>query len=389
MWAAFCLVIAIAFLAFAVDWGYIVVTESELQNAADAGALSGARALPDGRPAAIAAAQSWAAKNVAAGSSVVTVASEDVEIGLWDDDTATFEVLPVSSSESPNAVRVTCRRTTPRGNSLKLFFAPVIGTSHAQLTASAVAAINRDRCGLVVGLDYVNVKNGHIDSYDSALGSYEQQAPRSNGSVCSNGPIEIGPVGTVDGDALPGKKHTVNRPGQVTGRTTPRKTSIKWKPIDHSDVSANNHNDFLSPGQFKNGRVTLSGTQVLTLEPGTYFFPAGIQMSGSSRIEVTGPTRIVMGGNSTITGGGIVNSTGTAANLRIDLTGGSATFSGNSDFYADIYGPTATVELNGNAAFYGAIFAERVELGGNASQIHGDEALRREHDETARSKLKQ
>jgi Flp pilus assembly protein TadG len=137
--AALCLIIVIAFLAFAIDIGYMVVTESQLQNAADSGALSAARALPSGRPAAVDAARSWAAKNVAAGASVATVASQDVEIGLWDRTTASFSVLPESSTTSPNAVRVSCRRSSARGNPLRLFFAPVIGTSQADLTARAIA----------------------------------------------------------------------------------------------------------------------------------------------------------------------------------------------------------------------------------------------------------
>lgn len=388
VWAACSLVVSIAFLAFAVDWGYIVVTESELQNAADAGALSGARSLPEGRAAAIAAAQRWASKNTAAGRYVSTVAAEDIEIGVWDHDTAAFTVLPANSSETPDAVRVTCRRIAARGDALTLFFAPVIGTDKAELTASAIAAIKRDRCGVIVGLDSVDVKNGHIDSYDSSLGTYKQQSPRANGDVCSNGSIEIGSVGSIEGNAMPGPGHTVSSPDQVTGRTTPRTTKIKWKPVDMTGVASNN-NDLLSKGQLKNGRLQLSGGQVLTLPPGTYYFPAGIQMTGTSRIDVTGPTRIIMGGNSSVSGAGIVNQTQAAANLRIDITDGSADLRGNSAFYADIYGPTASVKINGNAGFYGAVFGKRVELTGNASEIHGDEALRREYDETARSKLMQ
>lgn len=382
------LVVTIGFLAFSIDFGYMVVTESELQNAADSGALSGARALPDGRETAIAAAQLWAAKNVAAGQSVAIKVSEDVEIGLWDDDTASFMVLPASSSESPNAVRVTCQRTATRGNPLNLFFAPINGTKNASLTASAIAAINRDRCGVIVGLDYVDVKNGKIDSYDSDLGSYAQQSPRQHGDVCSDGPITLGSSGAIKGDALPGAGFAVNSPNKVTGRTAPRSTKIKWKPVDLSGVQ-NNNNNSISPGQLRNGQLSLTGGTVLTLQPGTYYFPAGIQMSGTSRIELTGPTRIVMGGNSSVGGNGIVNATQRAVNLRIDITDGSAFFGGNSALYADIYGPTAALQISGNAGFYGAAFGKNVTLQGSASQIHGDEALRREYDETARSVLKQ
>jgi Flp pilus assembly protein TadG len=136
--AAVFLVVVIAFMAFSIDYGYIVVTESDLQNAADAGAMSGARALNDGREEAILAAKNWAGKNIAAGQAVA-VADEDVEIGRWDADAATFTVLPANSSDAPNAVRVTCRRTSGRGNPLNLFFAPIIGTDSANLTVSAIA----------------------------------------------------------------------------------------------------------------------------------------------------------------------------------------------------------------------------------------------------------
>ena len=83
--AAMCLVIVFVFLAFTIDYGYIVVAESELQNAADVGALSGARALhdDDGREAAVAAAIKWVGLNTVAGQNVILDAEEDIEIGSW------------------------------------------------------------------------------------------------------------------------------------------------------------------------------------------------------------------------------------------------------------------------------------------------------------------
>ena len=140
VWAAICLVVVISFLAFSLDYGYIVVTESELQNAADAGALSAVNALSDGRDAVVAAAEEWVAKNTAAGEAVALVTEEDVELGYWDKDTATFTVIPAGSPQVLNAVRVTCRRTSARENSLKLFFAPILGVDRADLTVSAIAS---------------------------------------------------------------------------------------------------------------------------------------------------------------------------------------------------------------------------------------------------------
>jgi Flp pilus assembly protein TadG len=385
--AAFCMALVLVFLAFSVDWGYLTVTESDLQNAADAGALSGARALPDGRSAAIAAAQDWAARNFAAGESVGTSVSEDIEIGLWETGTATFTILPDDASESPNAVRVTCRRTAARGNAVNLFFAPLIGTDSADVEASAIAIVLRNRCGVVVGLDTVDVGNGHIDSYNSSAGTYFQQSPGQNGHVCSDGAITLGPVGTIAGNAAPGAGFTVNEPDQVTGDTTPRSTPIKWNPIDQTGVSTDNENDTVSSGNLNNGRLRVVGNQTLTLNPGTYYFPNGIEVLGTSTIVVTGATRIVMGGDSFIAGNGIVNAAQVPANLRIDIVNGAAEFTGNSAFHADVYGPTADVSVEGNAGFFGAIFGKTVRLNGNAAEVHGDEALQREYDETMRSKL--
>jgi Mg-chelatase subunit ChlD len=96
--------------------------------------------LSDGREAVLAAAQTWAAKNTAAGQAVALVTSEDVELGVWEKDTASFRVIPENSTETPSAVRVTCRRTSARGNSLKLFFAPLLGVDEADLTVSAIAS---------------------------------------------------------------------------------------------------------------------------------------------------------------------------------------------------------------------------------------------------------
>lgn len=138
--AAICLVGLLGVAAFPIDWGFIEVTRVELQNAADAAAMAGARALPDGREAAITAASVWAGQNKAAGEQVSLVGNEDVEVGEWDEESGTFTALAAPSAGA-NAVRVTCRRTAERGNPLQLFLAPVIGTDAVSLKADAVAVI--------------------------------------------------------------------------------------------------------------------------------------------------------------------------------------------------------------------------------------------------------
>ena len=175
--AALCLIIVIAFLAFSIDFGQLAVAESNLQNAADAAALSAARALPN-RELAIAAAIEWAEKNNTGTSGTPLVSTEDIEIGTWDEETALFTVVPEGDNTTLDAVRVTCHRTAERGNSIRLFFAPVIGTNNASVMASAIARRDRTSCGGIIGLlkIYFNDRvSGHFtftDSYDSGQGEY-------------------------------------------------------------------------------------------------------------------------------------------------------------------------------------------------------------------------
>ena len=124
--SCFFLVIAFAFLAFVVDIGRIVTARAELQNAADAAAMSAARDLRLGPSAARIAAVNLAALNNAAGVSVSVDGTLDVEIGDWDEDAATFTVLTGSDENQGNAVRVRCQRAASRGNGLGLFISPLL-----------------------------------------------------------------------------------------------------------------------------------------------------------------------------------------------------------------------------------------------------------------------
>ena len=86
--AAFLLVFVFAMVAFAVDVGYIVHVDTELQRTADACAMAAVRRLPD-QDAATAAAQYIAAQNK--GTEGPDLSVSDVQFGTWDRDTATFE----------------------------------------------------------------------------------------------------------------------------------------------------------------------------------------------------------------------------------------------------------------------------------------------------------
>jgi Flp pilus assembly protein TadG len=144
-------------LAFAIDWGYVVVIQSDLQSAADAAALAGAGPLMDGyvlynlpnqtsmqqtvvlnqaKAAAAAAAIQYASYN-SAGVQSLTLNQSDIEFGFTDANGNYSN----NSDNFPNTIKVTLRRDGTANGPLGLFFGPAIGTSSTNLSASAAATI--------------------------------------------------------------------------------------------------------------------------------------------------------------------------------------------------------------------------------------------------------
>ncbi len=119
--------------AFAVDLARIYNGVNEMQTGADAAALAGALRLqrvPGFSP--VTQTQAFASGNTAFGTPL-SIASGDVEPGLWDPTNSSF-TTPVAWTVA-NAVRVTARRTPA------LAFGGVMARSNVTATRSAVAWI--------------------------------------------------------------------------------------------------------------------------------------------------------------------------------------------------------------------------------------------------------
>jgi Flp pilus assembly protein TadG len=392
--ACILLIMMFAFVAFAVDIGLMVTTQAELQNAADSSALSGARVLRNSPGQARVAARTLAEANDAAGEQVSLNPGEDVEIGNWDKDTATFTVLTGAGENQGNAVRVTCRRTAERGNPLNLFFAQLLGKGSADLTTVAIARMGVSKCGHFVGINSAKVAGGYVDSYDSSLGTYDSQSPGDEGHVCSNGDIDVQNA-IVNGDALPGEDHDVSVSGQgdVTGTTDPHPPKT-FAPIDIGDADTVNDNDLLTATAWKNGgdNISISSSSSATFPGGTLYIPGSVNINGELRIE--GPTKIYVMGDVAIAGQGIINESQLPADLQIFILGtslisaGKADFAGESDFYGVIYAPTLPVKVTGGAAYFGAIVGLSLDLI-NEGGSHYDDALDPFNESVVRTKLVQ
>jgi hypothetical protein len=379
-------------VAFAIDIGYIVHVETEMQRTADSCALAAAAQIPNLTDA-VEIAQELAESN--AHVEGPELKSKDVIFGWWDRDTATFTESSGSSEtvvwgeETPlkeiNGVKIVLRRDNARGNPLRLFFGPVIGQHNADVVVTSVVMWDKSLCGPLVGIEWVHVPgNPTTDSYRSDDGSYSTQAPRDNGSLCSDGPIQIDGGAIINGDANPGRgfETTITGTSIVTGNTTPRIKPLNMPPVDDSEIAHENDNGSL-PGIRKgnsmiavpdaNGDFILDGGRTYSMPAGRYYF-RNMLLSGQSTLVITGPTIIYLSGSLDTSGGYMVNNTQVPNNLKIFMTGGYAEVTAAVDFFGTVYAPNTEITLSGNAQFYGAFVGKTLYITGTGD-IHYDEDL--------------
>lgn len=148
------LTVLLAMTALALDIGHALVARNQLQNASDAAALAGARALgvmygnmsgsltgytlTSGEVITIKNAASVAGADNQAAGVTVTVNANDIAIGNWTAATRTFTPTMVL----PRAVRVTTRRDGSANGPISTFLAGIIGRNSLSVTAVATAQLN-------------------------------------------------------------------------------------------------------------------------------------------------------------------------------------------------------------------------------------------------------
>lgn len=373
------LAIAFPFLALTIDLGRIAVARAELQNAADAAALAGAKALRDGENAANTAATTFGERNTVNGSNAELTASDDIEIGRWDKSSRTFQTLSGADLVNANAVRVTCRINEERGNDLPLFFAPLFGREITELEATAVATVDNASqfCSKIIGLNRFTMSGTcSTDSYDSSNGSYNSSSAGQNGNVCSNNHIFMSGWTGINGDAHPGVGRAVYGSG-VTGDTESLTEPLVLPLVSFGDVSTDNDNDDIPLTD--NGLAAVDASGMLRVDYGdAVALPSGIyyftHMIVSGTLEVTGRAIVYVSGNIGASGYGTMNAGGLPSNLQIYSSGGVVGVSGVAEIYAAIYAPNARISRSGTASFYGMVIGSEITNSGSGG-IHSDDSL--------------
>ncbi|MDA8563438.1 pilus assembly protein [Mariniblastus sp.] len=397
---AILLPVIIAFIAFAVDYGVINNAKHELQNAADAGASAGIQLLMSDPEKADRAARDAVTANHLVGEFITFDVRRCVEYGTWDPErTPKFEPIPrtgytpgsgdpddVSGTTIPDgatAVRVTLVRSTDRNNAIPLFFAPVIGTKHAEITAIAIASATPG-CSGFVGIDFVTLGNNmRTDAYNSDDGSYGGGNQSLDGDVCSNGPVSLASGAGVGGDAQGSSISGAGSNGAtISGNQTTSPAGIVAPPVNFDDATPNNNNtiDSNSPRPYgdpyyRDGTNDLIVDQgrTMTLFQGTYYF-RDMLLRGGGKLIIDGEVRIFIERELRFDNGTDANKAKLPINLQLFVGAGPVNLQGGHDLYATIYAPTANVTVANNGKIYGSIVGKTLTVQGG-SQLHFDQSL--------------
>jgi Flp pilus assembly protein TadG len=350
-----------------VDWGHVQLARLEMVRTADAAARYAVKGVKDGTALTKA---NWIGDRNLVDSQAVVFPAGDVEVGTW----ASGAFTPGGSS--PNAVRVTVRRTAATSNAIPLSFGRFFGLTSSNLTAQAVAVTKPGGYG-IVGLNSVSLSGGStIDSYSSTTGDFGNQ-----GTVASNGNITMSGSANISGSANPGVGKTVSAgTGSVSGSTAPLTSALSYPPEVASTYSSSNDNSSIPTGKLSaQGDLSLSGSQTLTLPGGTYYIH-DLTVSGNAVLSFSGPATVCIYGDLTLSGGAQTFGT-TPQNLKIVMvadpssgTAGKVTISGSAPLYASVYAPLSQVKVSGSGDFYGQFVGLSIDISGSAG-IHGDTAL--------------
>jgi hypothetical protein len=159
--AAIMMIALFAFLAFAVDLGYIQCTSTQLQRSADAAAIASAwelignNDLNGGDPSIAVCNVSTAARKYVAlntvGGGTPTLAASDVTSGyLQNPSDQTQRICTTASPAIFNTVEIRVRKAADTGGEVPLFFARLMGIDSVSRQAAATAAFINNFSGFDV-----------------------------------------------------------------------------------------------------------------------------------------------------------------------------------------------------------------------------------------------
>ena len=237
--------------------------------------------------------------------------------------------------------------------------------------------------------------NAKTDSYDSTSGAYGGSNISDNGDIVTNGSgnpaISMTGNAKVSGDAHTAAGRIITKTGNADiegeeGHTAdeymPPVTvpdNIASLPSGGSLSLSGNTTLPLSDGNYRYTSINLSGNSKLIISGNVVFYVTGsISNSGNSQIimEPGSKTTVYFTGDLSISGNGVWNKTSDPSELSFlgTNTASNVSLTGNGNFHATVYTPSANVSISGNGENFGAVAGKTVNMSGNA-KIHFDEQL--------------
>ena len=309
----------IGIMGLAIDSAFVLSAAQQLQFAADAAALAGARLVQSeadptdpSNPYTLTrqAAIDVALANVAAKTAVSidpNVSNDpngDIVIGVWDKAGGVF----IPDLLAPNAVKVRALRTPDKADGpLNLIFGPAFGKDTSNVGVSATACVGASGGALMVilnpsqagalslnGTVHMAVNGDiHVNSPAACAADLEGEPEKLqvftnkvcvNGTACYNSNAIKGTV--VDEEptcVVPDPLASVLP--TTADWNAERAALLAITPVDGSGnkLTVIDKSGTFSPGYYANG-MSLSSAMKVTLQPGTYMFgpPNGITLKGSS-----------------------------------------------------------------------------------------------------------
>ena len=244
------------------------------------------------------------------------------------------------------------------------------------------------------------LNDSYVDSYNSTLGSYEDQAvnkDEASGYTNANSGALVGTNSAdpnsiqLDDSSMIFGEVVLSANAELVQPATPASFDYSYDGIS---VSGNNVFRIDNPGTYWVGSISVSGNGVLEINAPVTIYVAGdvrvndLDITGNGEIRIaTGCTaEFYVEGNMKVAGNGVVNQNEDPSALRIYGTQNTSNImiQGNAAFCGVVYAPWAHVQIKGakdeeSAVLYGAVVANSIEIGPHG-KIHYDEALQNNSD---------
>ncbi|MGB9292303.1 MAG: pilus assembly protein TadG-related protein [Desulfobaccales bacterium] len=358
------LVALMAAAALAVDYGYMLVVQRQLQNAADAGALSGADAFGSNSP------NSQAAQTAATTAATAIVTGNywgnqqylsycTVTPGYWSflnkgftGTTSTTATLPTQTPPAVWAVQVVVPKSSSNnGGPLQLIFGPILGIKTVNLNGTAVAMVTSPSVTFSVlqtGGNNINV-NGNVTISGGSVGD------NGNGLTLNSGDSVPGGV-YANTSISPTNNSGISVVQSVATNTMLANAVSAATTTLNADIAlANNTSTYSNVGQMSS--TTISGTHTVNVADINSMLltnPYSLTLSAASNesfvVRVSG-TFTLNANTSVLLSGGL-----TAANVTfIPTGGGTVIIDSGSTLNGSILSASNSVTLNSGAILNGSI----------------------------------